>query len=147
MHQPEQWQDDKEFSGFAPSPTMTTCPTPNNSPSSPLLSYGSKDNVKLAKKLDSYTGNFVSLSPRRNLWPRSKRYLEEPVIVNSLDQKLPPPTSTKKKLQSKVQDLSLEPNPSEEMLQQIGNPYGMPRKLETWTPYLQTYEWSITGNL
>lgn len=133
---------DKEFSGCSPSPTS---PTPRGK--NPCLwgLPGFEDKKKKDKKLGSTTTKSSLPSRKRSLSQELKK-LSERATQNSPAPKKRKTTSGKKKAVSPTANLNWELNQFEETQKPIGSRYGSLPNPETWWPFLQTSEWSVTGH-
>jgi len=132
-------QEDKEFTGYSQSPTLT------GPRISRRESLGSEDNWNPAQTPDTFTGKSLWAAARRNLSGEFKRSLEEPVTPNLADQKPRPRMFGRKTPESKEPSLNLEKSPSSETAPQIGTLFGNQHSEETSCPFLQTFEFIVIG--
>jgi len=142
---------DKEYSGSSLSPLPTHSLIQFDKESSPLMSYGSKANKRLAQLADTCTSNAVSPSARRNLCREFKECLEPESTANSQEVKPLLPTAPKK-IRELASRLNMEHVLSEETKSETGSPSGysslvndrIQPEVVTLTQSRPTFEWYLT---
>jgi len=136
-------EDDKASFGCLQSPLIVHTMDHFDKENSPLMSYGSKDNQKLAKQVNSDTCNVLLDSPRRNLLPEFEKCLD-PSMPNSPDQKQPLPIVLKKKVEMENL-LSSESSLSEGTTNETGSQYGPPQSPDFLSQFQPISEWYLIG--